>query len=100
MFLEGRGACVAMAAQPMSRHMVPAYNASRKHPGVTPPPKGPVTLPLWLVDSPLCNTCTLLAQASPRGLPAPTIAHDRSTEKCPEAAIRPATARFLLQHPG
>lgn len=40
MFLEGRGACVAMAAQPMSRHMVPAYNASRKHPGVTPPPQG------------------------------------------------------------
>lgn len=40
MFPEGRGS-VAMTAQPTSRHTVPAYNASRKHPGVTPtPPRG------------------------------------------------------------
>lgn len=69
----GKETCTAMTAEPTSRYTIPAYNARRKHPGVAHPTvcsRASHFTPLG-GRLPLCTTCTLLAQASPRGPPTP-----------------------------
>lgn len=85
----GKGTCMAMTAQPTSRHTIPAYNARRKHTGVTHPtvlsgkslyPSGQQTPPLHHVHS--------ARPSISQGPSDPTTAHDcarpsSKIEKCP-----------------